>query len=215
MDNVILNSYSKIPSLTVSRETCNELEALISMIQDKNKEINIISKKNSRKETIRERHIIDSAQIVDIVDLNSNTTCDLGTGGGMPGLIVAIVMKKLKNTMKINLYEKSYHKCVFLREVSRKLRLNTEIIQKDIFTIKNIETGTIMSRAFKPMPIILDLVNQNFKKYKNIIFFMGSSGRQILNDTLKKWELDYEEKKSLTNDKSFIVNIKKIYKKVS
>ena len=215
MDNVILNFYSKIPSLTVSRETCNELEALISMIQDKNKEINIISKKNSRKETIRERHIIDSAQIVDIVDLNSNTTCDLGTGGGMPGLIVAIVMKKLKNTMKINLYEKSYHKCVFLREVSRKLRLNTEIIQKDIFTIKNIETGTIMSRAFKPMPIILDLVNQNFKKYKNIIFFMGSSGRQILNDTLKKWELDYEEKKSLTNDKSFIVNIKKIYKKVS
>ena len=215
MDNVILNSYSKIPSLTVSRETCNELEALISMIQDKNKEINIISKKNSRKETIRERHIIDSAQIVDIVDLNSNTTCDLGTGGGMPGLIVAIVMKKLKNTMKINLYEKSYHKCVFLREVSRKLKLNTEIIQKDIFTIKNIETGTIMSRAFKPMPIILDLVNQNFKKYKNIIFFMGSSGRQILNDTLKKWELDYEEKKSLTNDKSFIVNIKKIYKKVS
>ena len=215
MDNVILNSYSKIPSLTVSRETCNELEALISMIQDKNKEINIISKKNSRKETIRERHIIDSAQIVDIVDLNSNTTCDLGTGGGMPGLIVAIVMKKLKNTMKINLYEKSYHKCVFLREVSRKLRLNTEIIQKDIFTIKNIETGTIMSRAFKPMPIILDLVNQNFKKYKNIIFFMGSSGRQILNDTLKKWELDYEEKKSLTNDESFIVNIKKIYKKVS
>ena len=215
MDNVILNFYSKIPSLTVSRETCNELEALISMIQDKNKEINIISKKNSRKETIRERHIIDSAQIVDIVDLNSNTTCDLGTGGGMPGLIVAIVMKKLKNKMKINLYEKSYHKCVFLREVSRKLRLNTEIIQKDIFTIKNIETGTIMSRAFKPMPIILDLVNQNFKKYKNIIFFMGSSGRQILNDTLKKWELDYEEKKSLTNDKSFIVNIKKIYKKVS
>ncbi len=215
MDNVILNFYSKIPSLTVSRETCNELEALISMIQDKNKEINIISKKNSRKETIRERHIIDSAQIVDIVDLNSNTTCDLGTGGGMPGLIVAIVMKKLKNKMKINLYEKSYHKCVFLREVSRKLRLNTEIIQKDIFTIKNIETGTIMSRAFKPMPIILDLVNQNFKKYKNIIFFMGSSGRQILNDTLKKWELDYEEKKSLTNDESFIVNIKKIYKKVS
>ena len=215
MDNVILNFYSKIPSLTVSRETCNELEALISMIQDKNKEINIISKKNSKKETIRERHIIDSAQIVDIVDLNSNTTCDLGTGGGMPGLIVAIVMKKLKNKMKINLYEKSYHKCVFLREVSRKLRLNTEIIQKDIFTIKNIETGTIMSRAFKPMPIILDLVNQNFKKYKNIIFFMGSSGRQILNDTLKKWELDYEEKKSLTNDESFIVNIKKIYKKVS
>ena len=213
MDNVILNSYSKIPSLNVSRETCNELENLISMIQEKNEEINIISKKNSEKNAIRERHIVDSAQIIDIVDLNSNTTCDLGTGGGMPGLIVAIVMKNLKSKMKINLYEKSYHKCVFLKEVSQKLKLNTEVIQKDIFTVKNIETGTIMSRAFKPLPVILDLVNQNFKKFKNLILFMGSSGRKILNDTLTEWDLDYIEKKSITNDNSFILNIKKIEKK--
>ena len=215
MDNVILNSYSKISYLNVSRETCNELESLISMIQEKNKKINIISKKIYEKESIRERHIIDSAQIIDFVDLNSNTTSDLGTGGGMPGLIVAIVMKKIKNSMKVNLYEKSYHKCVFLKEVSKKLNLNTEIIHKDIFTVKNIETGTIMSRAFKPMPVILDLVNKNFRKYKNIIFFMGARGRKILNDVLQEWELDYEEKKSLTNEGSFLINIKKIKKKIS
>jgi 16S rRNA (guanine527-N7)-methyltransferase len=215
MDNVILNNYSRIPNLNVSRETCNELESLISMIQEKNKEINIISKKISSKSAIRERHIIDSAQIIDFVDLNYNTTCDLGTGGGMPGLIVAIVMKKIKNNMKVNLYEKSYHKCIFLKEVSKKLNLNTEVIQKDIFTLKKIETGTIMSRAFKPMPVILNLVDENFSKYKNIIFFMGSKGREILNDTLKEWELDYEERKSLTNEDSFILNIKKIRKKIS
>ena len=195
MDNLILNSYSKIPNLNVSRETCNEFESLISMIQQKNKEINIISKKTREKDEIRQRHILDSAQIIDFVDLNSNTTSDLGTGGGMPGLIVAIVMKNLKNNMKINLFEKSYHKCVFLREVSKKLKLNTKIIQQDIFKIKNIETGTIMSRAFKPMPVILNLVNENFKKYKNIIFFMGSSGRKVLNEALKEWDLDYDEKK--------------------
>ena len=215
MDNQILNSYSKLSNLNVSRETCNELESLISMIQEKNKEINIISKKMFEKEQIRERHIIDSAQIIDFVDLNYNTTSDLGTGGGMPGLIVAIVMKKLKNDMKINLYEKSYHKCVFLEEVSKKLNLNTDVIQKDIFKVKNIETGTIMTRAFKPMPVILDLVNQNFKKFKNIIMFMGRTGRKILNETLKVWDIDYEEKRSLTNEDSFILNIKKIKKKVS
>ena len=215
MDNLILNSYSKIPYLNVSRETCNELETLISMIQNKNKEINIISKKMYETQAIRERHIVDSAQIIDFVDLNYNTTSDLGTGGGMPGLIVAIVLKKIKNSMKINLYEKSHHKCLFLKEVSKKLNLNTEVIQKDIFTVKNIETGTIMSRAFKPMPVILNLINENFKKYKNIILFMGSTGRKVLNETLKEWDLDFEEKKSLTSDDSFILNIKKIRKKTS
>ena len=215
MDSIILQNYSQIPNYNVSRETCNELESLIKMIQEKNREINIISKKTSKKEAIRHRHIIDSAQIIDFIDLNCNTTSDLGSGGGMPGLIVAILMKKLKNSMKIKLYEKSYHKCVFLREVSKKLRLNTEIIQKDIFEIKNIETGTIMSRAFKPMPVILDLVHKNFKKYENLVLFMGESGRKILNESLKNWNLDYEEKKSLTNNDSFILNLKQIRKKFS
>ncbi|MBD1164291.1 class I SAM-dependent methyltransferase [Pelagibacterales bacterium SAG-MED13] len=213
MENIILNSYSQIPILNVSRETCNEFENLITMILNKNKEINIISKKMSEKEEIRERHIIDSAQIIDFVDLNCNTTSDLGTGGGMPGLVLAIIMKNIKNNMEVNLYEKSYHKCVFLREVSKKLKLNTKVIQKDIFKVKNIETGTIMSRAFKPMPIILDLVYKNFSKYKNIIFFMGNNGKKILSETLKDWDLDYDEKKSLTNNDSFILNIKKIRKK--
>ena len=215
MDQEILNSYSKINYLNVSRETFLDFENYISMILEKNKKINVIGQNTASKKAIIDRHIIDSAQIIDFVDLNYNTTSDLGTGGGMPGLIVAIVMKKLKNDMKINLYEKSYHKCVFLEEVSKKLNLNTDVIQKDIFKVKNIETGTIMTRAFKPMPVILDLVNQNFKKYKNIILFMGNSGKKILNDTLKEWDLDYDEKKSLTNDDSFILNIKKIKKKIS
>ena len=83
------------------------------------------------------------------------------------------------------------------------------------FKIKNIETGTIMSRAFKPMPLILDLVNQNFKKFENLILFMGSSGRKVLSDTLNAWDIDFEEKKSLTNEDSFILNIKQIKKIIS
>jgi len=214
MDSTICKNYSKIIKFDVSRETCNELESLISMIQKKNEEINIISRKNFNQGVIRQRHIVDSAQIIDFVDLNTNTTSDLGSGGGIPGLIIAILMKKLKNSMKIKLYEKSHHKCVFLKDVSEKLELNTEIIQKDIFKLRDIETGTIMSRAFKPMPIILDLVQKNFRKYKNIILFMGKSGRKILNETLKIWDLDYEEKKSLTNKDSFLLNIKNMEKKI-
>jgi 16S rRNA (guanine527-N7)-methyltransferase len=78
MDSIISKNYYQIKRFNVSRETCNELESLISLIQKKNKEINIISKKNVEKEAIRQRHIFDSAQIIDFVDLNINTTCDLG-----------------------------------------------------------------------------------------------------------------------------------------
>ena len=200
-------------SLQVSRETFLDFENYISLILKKNEKINIISKKTASKSSIIERHIIDSAQIIDFVDLKSNTTIDLGSGGGFPGIIIAIMLKNMKRNINVHLYEKSYHKSHFLEEVSKKLNLNTKVFKKNIFEIKNLETGTIMSRAFKPMPIVLDLVYENFSKYKNLIFFMGKNGKKIFEESKKDWELEYSEKKSLTNEDSFLLNIKKIRKK--
>ena len=213
MDQEIINSYTRLNDLNVSRETFLDFENYISLILEKNKKINIISQKTASKNSIIDRHIIDSAQIIDFVDLNCNTTTDIGSGAGMPGIIVAIILKNMKKKVNVHLYEKSYHKSHFLKEVSKKLKLNTKVFNKDIFEIKNIETGTIMSRAFKPMPIVLDLVNKNFSKYKNLIFFMGKSGKKIFEDSKKNWEFDYTEKKSVTNEDSFLLNIKKIKKK--
>ena len=210
MDQEILKSYSRLNGLNVSRETFLDFENYISMIIEKNKKINIISQNTSSKKTIFERHIVDSAQIIDFVDFNSNTTTDLGSGAGFPGIVVAIILKNMKNNMDVHLYEKSYHKSRFLKEVSEKLNLNTKVFQKNIFEIKNLETGTIMSRAFKPMPVVLDLVYENFSKYKNLIFFMGKNGKKVFENSKKNWELQYTEKKSLTNQDSFLINIKKI-----
>jgi len=209
----ILKKYSIINQLNVSRETCLDFERFIAMVIEKNKEINIISKETAEKSIIRKRHIIDSVQIIDFVDLNNNTTTDLGSGGGFPGIIVAIMLKNMKKKMNIILYEKSYHKCKFLRDVSKKLNLDTEIIQKDIFDATELKSGTIMARAFKPMPVIIELIYKNFKKYQNLILFMGKSGKKVLEKTLKDWELDFELKKSITNEDSFLLNIKNIKKK--
>ena len=214
MDQEILNSYSRLDDLNVPRETFLDFEKYISLILEKNKKINIIGHSTASKNAIIERHIIDSAQIIDFVDLNSNTITDLGSGAGLPGIIVAIILKNMKNKMNVYLYEKSYHKSHFLKEVSEKLNLNTKVFQKNIFEIKNLETGTIMSRAFKPMPVVLDLVYENFSKYKNLIFFMGKSGKKVFENSKKKWNLEYIEKKSLTSKDSFLINIKKIKKKI-
>ena len=69
-----------------------------------------------------------------------------------------------------------------------------------------------MSRAFKPMPVVLDLVYENFLEYKNLIFFVGRNGKKVFKNSLKDWDLDYTERKSLTSDDSFLLNIKKIKK---
>ena len=215
MEEEIYKKYSLLEQLNVSRETCLDFEKFISMLIKKNQEINIISKETAKNNNIRHRHIVDSAQAIDFVDLNCNTTSDIGTGGGMPGIVMAIIMKNLKNKMKINLYEKSYHKSLFLKEVSRKLKLETEVIQKDIFQSKELMSGTIMARAFKPMPIVLELVYKNFSSYKNLILFMGKNGKNVLEQTLRNWDFDYKEKKSITNSDSFLLNIKNIKKKLN
>ena len=209
----ILKKYSSLNQSYVSRETCLDFEKFIAMVIEKNQEINIISRENEENNIIRERHIIDSAQAIDFIDLNSNSTTDLGSGGGFPGIIIAIMLKNMKKKINVVLYEKSHHKSVFLRDVSKKLNLDTEVIQKDVFGITELKSETIIARAFKPLPVILELIYKNFKSYKNLILFMGKSGEEILQKTQKEWDLDFEIKKSITSKDSFLLNIKKINKR--
>ena len=203
--------YSILGKFNVSRETCIDFEKFISLILKKNQEINLISKKT--ESIIRERHIIDSAQAIDLIDLNGTICSDLGSGGGLPGIVLAIMMKNLNQPMKFNLYEKSHLKSIFLRNVSRKLKLNTEVIEGDVFGIKNLKSETVIGRAFKPLPVVLELMSKNFNNCKNLILFMGRNGKQTLNEAFKAWKFEYKEKMSLTSDDSFLINIKNIKKK--
>jgi len=208
-----IKKYSILSKFNVSRETCIDFERFISLIIEKNKEINIISRKNDKISIIRERHIIDSAQAIDFIDLNDNICSDLGTGAGLPGIVLAIMMKNLNQSMKFKLYEKSHLKSDFLRDVSRKLNLNVEVIEGDIFKKKNLSSDIVIGRAFKPLPVVLELMTKNFVNYKNLILFMGKNGKQILKDAFKEWKFEYKEKMSLTSDNSFLINIKNIKKK--
>ena len=210
IDSNILE-YSKLEPLNVSRETFPELEEFRTLILKKNKEINLIS---SNTEAIsRERHIFDSAQIIEFMDKNDNLCTDIGSGSGLPGIVLAIIMKHKKSNMKFHLYEKNFHKSNFLKEVSKKFDLNTKILQKNIFEEKNLESDLIVARAFKPLPVILNLVNSNFKKFKSIILFMGKNGKEILNETLSHWQFEYKERKSLTSEDSLLIKIYNLKKK--
>ena len=203
--------YSKLEPLNVSRETFPELEEFRNLILKKNKEINLIS--SSTEDNSRERHIIDSAQIVDFIDKNCKFCTDLGSGPGLPGIVLAIIMKHKKSNMKFKLYEKNHHKSTFLNEVTKRFNLNVEVIKRDIFQEENLVSDIIVARAFKPLPVILELVESNFKNFKEIILFLGKNGKKLLDEALSKWQFEYKKKKSLTSEDSFILKISNLRKK--
>ncbi len=210
IDSYFLKTVPKF-NLDVSRETLERLDEYSKHIILKNKEINLISK--TTESSIKSRHIADSMQTVDFIDKNDIKTCtDLGSGAGLPGIVLGIIMSSKKPTFKVIFYEKSYHKSNFLREMSKKFNLDTEIHQKNIFNEKNLITDVIISRAFKPLPVIFQIAKTNFKNFKYIILFLGKSGKKILKDAMKNWKFDYEERKSLTNDESIIVKISNLKK---
>ena len=211
IDSNFLKIYNTRSS-NVSRETLKELEDYSKAIILRNKRINLISK--STENTIKQRHIDDSSQIIDFIDKNDIKICtDLGSGAGLPGIVLGILMKPKKPLFKLIFYEKSYHKSLFLKEMTDKFSLNSEIHRKNIFNEKNLITDVIISRAFKPLPIIFHIAKNNFKNFKYIILFLGKTGKKIIDNAYENWNFDYEKKKSLTNDQSLIVKISNLKKK--
>ncbi len=203
--------YDALKKYNVSRETLYDLEEYRNLILKKNKSFNLISKNTEKN--CRERHIVDSAQIIEFIDKKEEIVTDIGTGSGLPGIVLAIIMKHKKNKMRFNLYEKSFRKTEFLDDVINKLKLNAEVFQKNIFNEKNLSTDLIVARAFKPLPIILDLSKSNFKKFSSIILFLGKNYNNNLLKGNNKWNFDYKEKKSITNFGSRIIKIYNVKKK--
>ncbi len=211
IDSKIIKT-DKIYLPNVSRETLKELEDYSKSILNTNKKINLIS--SSTEKSINTRHIYDSAQTIDFIDKNDISVCtDLGSGAGLPSIVLGILMKSKKRGFKLIFYEKSYHKSNFLMEMAKKFKLEAKIYHKNIFEEKNLVTDVIICRAFKPLPVIFDIATTNFKNFKYIIMYLGNSGKKILKDVSTKWKFDLEEMKSITSEKSSVVKISNLKKK--
>ncbi len=199
-------------SLNVSRETFVEFEQFRDIVLEKNKIMNLIGP--NTVENSRERHIIDSAQVIDFIDKTDKICTDIGAGSGFPGIVLAIIAKHKNLPMKFNLYEKSFRKSEFLNEVIIKFKLKAKVFQRDIFKEKDLVTDLIIARAFKPLPTILELAHSKFKKFKNLILFLGKKDKKLINDSFSKWSFEYKDKKSLTSSESKIIKIWNLKKNV-
>jgi 16S rRNA (guanine527-N7)-methyltransferase len=166
-----------------------------------NKKYNLISK-NTEKE-IWDRHILDSAQLVKFINIKScSGIADLGTGGGFPGIILAIYFQNFN--FHVKLYEKSPVKSAFLTNITNLLGLNCKVICKDI-NLVNIDSNYIVCRAFKKLPYILNISRENCVKRHKIIILKGRNAQQEINNTSKMKNFKYRLENSITDNDSKII----------
>ena len=162
--------------IQVSRETIRSLNVYEDLLLENNRKLNLISK--STENILKTRHILDSAQVIDFIDKNNKICADLGTGAGFPGIVLSILFEERKYQIRVDLYEKSPKKCKFLSQVVKKLNLNALVLEKNVIEQKNLEVDTIVARAFKPIQFIFKIATENFKNFKNLIFFLGKKNTQ-------------------------------------
>ena len=211
MDKSIhINTFSSYTR--VSRETIISLIKYEQMLIESNKTLNLIGK--STLNNIWIRHFLDSAQVIDFIDKNDKSLVDLGSGAGFPGMVLAIIAKYRKMSLKIKLIEKSSKKSKFLRSVIQNLNLNAEVVNKNIVEepIKFID-DVFVARAFKPLKEILQLIHNDAKNWKKIFIFLGKTGKNELLQASKSWDIQYKQRMSVTSNDSAVIEINKLKKR--
>ena len=196
----------------VSRETITSLIKYEELLIKANNSLNLIG--NSTIKQIWSRHFLDSFQAIDFIDKNDKSLVDIGSGAGFPGLVLAIIAKDRKISLKIKLIDKSPKKIKFLKEIIKKLSLNVQTLNQNVLTEEfRFEEDVFVARAFKPLPIILELIHKKAINWKKILIFMGKTGKSELLQASKVWDIQYKQRMSITSSDSIIIEVNKLKKK--
>ena len=211
MDKTIqIDTFSRLTQ--VSRETITSLKKYENMLIKANKTLNLVG--NSTIKDIWTRHFLDSVQVIDFIDKNDNTLVDIGSGAGFPGLVLAIALKDKKIPLKTKLIEKSPKKVKFLRDLIKELNLDVEVCNQNVLgEPKKLLGDVYVTRAFKPLKIILQLIHNKGENWKKFFIFLGKTGKSELLQASKVWDIKYKQRVSVTSNDSIVIEINKIKKK--
>lgn len=188
----------------VSHETEDKLSRYVDLLLKWNKKINLIS-----ENTISDlwmRHILDSAQVAKFIINKSPTILDIGSGAGLPGIILSIL--GMENML---LLDSDQRKCSFLIEVTRLLELKVRIINSRIENFDETKVGIIISRGFTSINNIF-VQTQNIK-WDKMLLFKGKNYKSEIVDALQKWDFEYITYPSVTNCSSYILDLTNVRKK--
>ena len=195
---------------SVSRETLVKISKYHSFLIENNRKMSLISK-NSENIAI-DRHYVDCAQLIKYLDKSDKTILDIGSGAGLPGIILDIIKKDYKLEFSTHLVEKSPKKVKFLNEANSFLDLDIKIHNCDVRMISKKNFTTLVSRAFKPMKEFLEIIIESNIDFKKIILMKGEKFLEEINEAKKYFEINCESHKSITNPSSKVFVIKGVSK---
>lgn len=195
----------------VSRETLDRLELYDSLIRKWQPTINLVAPRTL--EAVWHRHFADSAQLIEFIPETAKTLVDLGSGGGFPGLVLAIMLAPA-GKVRCRLIEADQRKAAFLREVVRQTAITVDIT---VSRIENPETqamvggaDVVTARALAPMGRLLALAQPYFGSHSTGIFLKGRDTERELKEAASDWCFESSASESVTGGGGQVVVVRRL-----
>ncbi len=196
------------PTHDVSRETIEQLKAYESLVRKWNPRINLVSR--ASLEDFWNRHIEDSVQICAAASDVDGDWLDIGSGGGMPGIVAAILAKQQNRSCRVTLVESDQRKAAFLRNCGRELGLGITVLSQRIEEISAQNAQILSARALAPLAELLGFAELHLARSGTAIFPKGAKYRQEIEAARAEWNFSVEELPSATDNDASILRIGEI-----
>lgn len=194
--------------LDVSRETLGRLEILAELLEKWNSKINLVSP--STVKDLWTRHILDSAQIFKLADQNTGKWLDIGSGGGFPGLVIAILNMEIDTPWDMTMMESDIRKCTFLRTVLRETGASAKVITGRIEKASPEGADVISARALADLDKLFEFSDRHLKPTGQALFPKGVNWKKEVQAAEKSWSFSSEVIKSETQEGAVILKVRDI-----
>ena len=187
----------------VSRETRDQLEALIDILVRWQKAINLVGR--TTIEDIWVRHVLDSAQLEILIPQTAKTLTDLGSGAGFPGLVVAA----MRPDLGVTLIESDARKAAFLGEAGRRMGLEKQpkIVVGRIEAVTPAKADVVTARALAPLGQLLEWAKPHRSDTAICLFHKGKGWQAELTEAMKDWDIPGQPFTSVTDLDAVILRI--------
>lgn len=197
-----------VVGLNVSRETIAALQQVEALVRRWNPTVNLVSK--ASLDTLWSRHILDSAQVFSICPKLAESWVDLGSGGGFPGLVVAVLAKELRPDLAVTLVEADKRKAAFLRQAAKALDVQVGVRSERIESLHPQSADVLSARALAPLPILLGFAEAHLATDGICVFPKGARHVDELADARTKWSFDVDTRPSMSDPEAAILVIRNI-----